>query len=97
MPLFVLLLIAVAFLGKLAGAGLPALWSGMTRREALAVGVGISSRDAVEMVVIGIAYNAGLFIQAEEADPVVTHLLSTLILNSADAHGAAPDLSRLQA
>jgi Kef-type K+ transport system membrane component KefB len=79
-PLFLSLLIAVAFLGKMAGAGLPALWVGLGRREALAVGVGMSARGAVELVVISIAYEAGLFAPPGVESPVVTHLFSSLIL-----------------
>ena len=40
------LLIVTAFLGKLVGAGLPALWSGLGRPEALAVGAGMGARGA---------------------------------------------------
>ena len=79
-PLFLSLLIAVAFLGKVLGAGLPALWVGLGRREALAVGVGMSARGAVELVVISIAYEAGLFAAPGVSEPVVAHLFSSLIL-----------------
>jgi Kef-type K+ transport system membrane component KefB len=79
-PLFLSLLIAVAFLGKIVGAGLPALWSGMGRRQALAVGVGMSARGAVELVVISIAYQAGLFAPPGIGHSLVTHLFSSLIL-----------------
>ena len=60
-PLFLLLLIVLAFSGKMLGAGLPALWSGLGRHEALAVGIGMSARGAVELVIIRIAWDAGLF------------------------------------
>ncbi|MDH3790237.1 MAG: cation:proton antiporter [Rhodospirillales bacterium] len=79
-PLFLSLLIAVAFFGKVVGAGLPALWAGLGRREALAVGVGMSARGAVELVVISIAYEAGLFAPSGAGDPLVAHLFSSLIL-----------------
>jgi Kef-type K+ transport system membrane component KefB len=79
-PLFLSLLIAVAFLGKVLGAGLPALWAGLGRREAFAVGVGMSARGAVELVVISIAYEAGLFAAPGVSEPVVAHLFSSLIL-----------------
>ena len=79
-PLFLSLLIAVAFLGKVVGAGLPALWVGLGRREALVVGVGMSARGAVELVVISIAYEVGLFASPGVGDPLVTHLFSSLIL-----------------
>ncbi len=79
-PLFLLLLIAVAFLGKVLGAGLPALWAGLDRRESLAVGVGMSARGAVELVIISIAYEAGLFVSPGDKEPLVANLFSSLIL-----------------
>jgi Kef-type K+ transport system membrane component KefB len=57
--------------------------SGMDRHEALTVGVGLSARGAVEMVVIGVAQRAGLFAQGDGASAVVTHLFSALILMAA--------------
>ena len=53
-PLFVLLLTLAAFFGKLVGAGVPALWIGFQRPDALMVGVGMTSRGAIQLVVLGI-------------------------------------------
>lgn len=69
-PAFVATLIAAAFLGKLAGAGLPARLAGLTGRESLAVGVGMSSRGAVELIVASIALESGLF---DHPDPVAAN------------------------
>jgi len=93
-PLFLLLLLAAAFLGKVLGAGLPALWTGLPRREALAVGVGMSARGAVELVVLSIAYDAGLFAQADHTDPVTRHLFSSLVLMGVVTTMLAPVLLR---
>jgi len=79
-PLFLILLIAIAFAGKLVGSGLPALWTGLNRREGLAVGIGMSARGAVELVVLSIAYESGLFFQGENSDPIVAYLFSSLVL-----------------
>jgi Kef-type K+ transport system membrane component KefB len=79
-PLFLGLLIAVALLGKLIGAGLPARLTGADARGAMAVGAGMSARGAVELVVISIAAEAGLFEQAGRDDPVTANLFSALIL-----------------
>lgn len=79
-PVFLLLLLAVAFAGKLIGAGLPALWMGLPRREALSVGVGMSARGAVELIVLSIAFEAGLFAKADGRDPITANLFSCLIL-----------------
>jgi Kef-type K+ transport system membrane component KefB len=59
-PWFLALLIIIAFLGKLIGAGVPAMMGGLGRREAAAVGVGMSSRGAVELVVLSIAVETGI-------------------------------------
>jgi Kef-type K+ transport system membrane component KefB len=79
-PSFLILLIAVAFAGKVIGAGLPARWIGLPRREALIVGVGMSSRGAMELVVLSIVLEAGLFAAVNGTDPVVANLFSALVI-----------------
>jgi len=79
-PLFVLVLIAIAFFGKLIGAGLPAYLFGYTRRESLAVGVGMSARGAVELIIADIALRAGLFTHPEPVPEIVEHLFSAVVL-----------------
>jgi Kef-type K+ transport system membrane component KefB len=78
-PVFLVLLLAVAFLGKLIGAGLPARLAGLSTREAAAVGIGMSGRGAVELVVASIALEAGLFGQA---DILVSNLFSALVITA---------------
>jgi len=79
-PFFVLALIAVAFFGKLIGAGLPAYLLGYTRRESLAVGVGMSARGAVELIIADIALRAGIFNHPEPVPLIVEHLFSAVVL-----------------
>lgn len=79
-PLFIFLLVSIAFCGKLLGSGLPAYWLGLNRKEALAVGVGMSSRGAVEFIVLSIAFEAGLFANSSPDDLIVTNLFSALVL-----------------
>ena len=74
---FLLALILTAFVGKLLGAGVPARLAGLSSREALAVGVGMSGRGAVELIIASIALEAGLFAQP---DPVVANLFSALVI-----------------
>ncbi|AKQ43205.1 Na+/H+ antiporter [Aurantiacibacter atlanticus] len=76
-PGVVLLLIVVALIGKILGAGLPALLLGHTRREALGVGIGMSGRGAVELIIVSIAFEAGLFAGPL---PVVANLFSALVI-----------------
>ena len=77
-PLFVASLIVVAFVTKLIGAGLPAYLLGLSKRESLAVGVGMSARGAVELIIADIALEAGLFSQPES--PIVANLFSAIVL-----------------
>ena len=79
-PVFLSLLLLTAFAGKIFGAGFPALWFGLERREALSVGVGMSARGAVELVILSIAYEAGLFALVGPQESIVVHLYSSLIL-----------------
>lgn len=94
-PLFLACLIAVAFLGKLVGAGLSARWVGLGRRESLAVGVGMSARGAIELVVLSIAAQAGVFVMAPGAGGgIVEHLFSALVLTAVVTTLATPILLR---
>lgn len=93
-PLFLLLLVGVAFAGKVIGAGIPALFFGFKRREATAIGVGMSARGAVELVVLSIAYEAGLFPLPGEDGSVSGHLFSALVLTGVLTTMLAPSLLR---
>ncbi len=79
-PAFVAAVIAVAFLGKLVGAGLPALAAGFSPRDSAVVGVGMSGRGAVELVVLSIAVEAGLVIAGPEGGTHTHHIYSALVL-----------------
>lgn len=79
-PVFLALLVLVAFFGKIIGAGLPALCLGLNRREALSVGIGMSARGAVELVILSIAHEAGLFAVSDPNGSMVSYLYSSLIL-----------------
>ena len=79
-PFFLVLLVLVAFLTKLLGAGLPAYLMGHSRRDALAVGVGMSARGAVELIIAKIAMRAGLFSQPDPPPPQVAALYSAIVI-----------------
>jgi Kef-type K+ transport system membrane component KefB len=93
-PWFLAGLVAIAFLGKLLGAGLPALWSGMGRRDAAAIGVGMGGRGAVELVIISIALTAGVF-ENSQGDPIVGNLFSALVITAVVTTALTPVLLRL--
>jgi Kef-type K+ transport system membrane component KefB len=79
-PVFVVLLVLVAFAGKLIGAGIPAFLSGLNRRESLGIGAGMSARGAVELIIADIALRAGLFNYPEPPPDVVRYMFSAVVL-----------------
>jgi Kef-type K+ transport system membrane component KefB len=93
-PWFLAGLIVIAFFGKFLGAGLPALWSGLGRRDAAVIGIGMSGRGAVELVIISIALTAGVFTQPQ-GDPIVAHLFSALVITAVVTTALTPVLLRL--
>jgi len=79
-PGFLALLIIVAFGTKLIGSGVPAYFSGLDRRESLAVGLGMSARGAVELIIADIALRAGLFEHPDPPPPVIARLFSAVVI-----------------
>jgi Kef-type K+ transport system membrane component KefB len=73
-------LVLTAIAGKLVGAGLPAYWSGLDRRQALGVGAGMSARGAVELIIADIALRAGLFAHPDPPPEVVRYMFSAAVL-----------------
>ena len=78
-PGFLLVLILLAFTGKVLGAGAGARMVGFSHKESFAIGVGMSPRGAVELVIAGIALNAGLFVGGTG---IVLHLFSAVVFMS---------------
>ncbi len=89
-PVFLLVLIVVAFLTKLVGSGLPAFAMGLSKRDSLAVGIGMSSRGAVELIIAQIALRAGLFAHPDPPPPVVADLFSAIVIVAIVTTLAAP-------
>lgn len=79
-PLFVVVLTAIAFFGKLIGAGVPARLVGFNRRESYAIGVGMSARGAVELIIADIALRAGLFAMPQPVPEIVANLFSAVVI-----------------
>jgi len=93
-PVYLAALLAIAFFGKLIGAGLPALWLGFSRREALALGTAMSARGAVELIVAGLALQAGLFSQPQPPPPVVRYMFSAIVIVAVVTTLAVPVMLR---
>ena len=79
-PLFLVVLIVAAVLCKLIGAGLPAYWIGLSRKDSLIVGVGMSGRGAVELIIADIALRAGLFSHPDPTPAIVANLFSAIVI-----------------
>lgn len=94
-PGFVIVLILAATVGKLIGSGAPAYWSGLSRADALAVGVGMNARGAVELIITDIAFRAGLFSQPVPPSPLVASLFSAIVITAVVTTLLAPVSLRL--
>ncbi len=79
-PGFLVILILAAFLGKLIGAGLAAYSCGHSKNESAVVGVGMSARGAVEIIIADIAFKAGLFNIAGIDSPILKHMFSAIVI-----------------
>jgi len=56
----VLIVLILAYVGKVLGASIGAYFGGMTRKHSLAVGFGMNARGAMEIILGTLALNAGL-------------------------------------
>jgi Kef-type K+ transport system membrane component KefB len=90
---FGLALTAVAVIGKVAGSGIPALFTGFNRQGAFRIGVGMLPRGEVALIMAGIGVSHGI-IESELFSvtimmTIVTTLLAPLILSKSFSNGAA--------
>lgn len=89
-PFFLAVVLLVATAGKVLGAGLPARLGGMSQRDALAVGIGMNARGAVELVVADVAFRAGLFALPDPPHPIVASLYSAIVITAIATTLATP-------
>ena len=94
-PAFVITLTLLAIASKVIGSGFPAYWAGFSKREALLVGVGMSGRGAVELIIAGVALEAGLFLQPTAPDAIVQSLFSAIVIMAIVTTVATPIVLRL--
>lgn len=84
---FFLAITLVAILGKIIGAGLGGLWGGLSRREALQLGIGMMSRGEVGLIVASVGVTNGLInssaFSAVVGVVVVTTLMTPPLLRAA--------------
>lgn len=94
-PGFLALLLIAAVMGKLVGAGVPALCAGIGLRESYLVGAGMNARGAIELIVARIALENGLFAVPGAPDGLVPYLFSALVFVAIATTLATPLLLRL--
>lgn len=94
-PGFVLVLTGLALASKLVGSGVPAYWAGFSKHESLLVGVGMSGRGAVELIIAGVALEAGLFLQPDPPGAIVDSLFSAIVVMAIVTTVATPVALRL--
>ncbi len=94
-PGFVVVLTLLALVSKLIGAGVPAYWAGFSKKECLLVGVGMSGRGAVELIIAGVALEAGLFLQPDPPGVIVQSLFSAIVIMAIVTTVATPIALRL--
>ncbi|MFN8444034.1 MAG: cation:proton antiporter [Caldilineaceae bacterium] len=75
----VLLVIAIACLGKIGGAGLGAWLGGLNPRRALAIGSGLNARGAMEIILATVALEHGVIDQRIFVALVIMALVTSLI------------------
>jgi Kef-type K+ transport system membrane component KefB len=78
MWLWTVIVILAATLGKVGGATAAARWTGQPWRESLALGVLLNTRGLVELIVLNIGYNLGIFSPTLFTMLVVMALVTTM-------------------
>ena len=77
--MFTLLAVVVACLGKLIGGSIGARFGGLPKWEAIAVGVGLNARGAMELVIAAIGLSIGVLNEATYAIIVLIAVLTTVM------------------
>lgn len=78
-PWFTILMLALALVGKIAGCGIGALLMRLSWREALQIGVGMTARGEVALVMIAAGRVAGLVNDTLFTATIVMTLVTTLV------------------
>ncbi len=78
-PLFTILMVLLAIVGKVVGCGVGALTMRMSPREALQIGIGMTARGEVALVMIAAGRAAGLVNDTLFTATIVMALVTTLI------------------
>lgn len=76
--LIVGVVLVIAFIGKVIGAGVGARLGGLSKRNAIAVGFGLNARGAMEIILGKLAFEAGLISQPVFVALVVMALITSI-------------------
>jgi Kef-type K+ transport system membrane component KefB/mannitol/fructose-specific phosphotransferase system IIA component (Ntr-type) len=74
----VLTFLILAFIGKIVGCGLGAYWGGLNKEDSLAIGFGMNSRGAMEIVLGILAYQVGLIHEKVFVALVIMSLITSI-------------------
>ena len=77
--LLMVVMVLVAVIGKVLGSGYGAFWGGLTRREAIQLGVGMISRGEVGLIVAAIGIEEGLIPASTFSAVVGVVILTTMV------------------
>ncbi len=77
-PSVVLIILILAFSGKILGAGLGSYFGGFTKRESIAIGFGMNARGAMEIILGLIALNVGLINEEVFVALVIMALITSI-------------------
>jgi len=78
MWLWAAIILMAATLGKVGGAAVGARWTGQSWRDSLALGVLLNTRGLVELIVLNIGYNVGVFSPTLFTMMVIMALVTTM-------------------
>lgn len=95
MPMLLVLLTLFAVGSKIVGAGGAAKLLSFSNRQSAIIGVTMSARGVVELVILDIAYDAGVFSGEGIQETIGASLLSALVLVSIATTALAPLLLQL--
>lgn len=81
-PVFILVMILAAFASKMVSAGLISRLLGASKRNALLTGLGMTAKGSLDLIVAGIALNAGLFETNGTDNPIIEYMFSAIVIMS---------------
>ncbi len=79
-PFFILALLICSIASKVIGGGLSAKYLGASTRQSFLIGIGLTAKGSLDLIVAGIAFQAGLF--DDSADPIVKYMFSAVVIMS---------------